>query len=47
VGGEISVSSLLHAIVGSGLDPAIFTDKRDVKLNGLTGRQTVPAISAR
>jgi predicted ATPase/class 3 adenylate cyclase len=45
-GGEILVSSLVHALVHSSVDAATFGDAREVELKGLAGTHTVYAVSA-
>ncbi len=44
-GGEILVSSLLHALVESNVAAATFAESREVELKGLSGTHTVYAVS--
>jgi class 3 adenylate cyclase len=45
-GGEILVSSLLHALVESSVEPGTFRDAREVELKGLSGTHTVFAVAS-
>jgi class 3 adenylate cyclase len=44
-GGEILVSSLLHALVESSVEPAMFGDARETELKGLSGTHVVYAVT--